>query len=250
MYLTHPLHSDKCNVKVQDLRFSQQSYWGSSVLQCNTVMWPVLGNSENYPPKKKMHCYIPGDLNLQSRGQFLSNAPSHPICLKTAMLVWRFFMLHPLALLIIVVLECTRVWSFVELTYRKKKKEVLGEKHVPVLLCLPQVSHRLDWDWAWTSTVTDQWLNTWALPRPSEILNSSKQFMIIYLLPHRKYSTSKLKTPVGFCVFQANHCPFTMAPYKHIHIYILWHNAEVSYVQADGTYTKHCALNGQKLNNK
>lgn len=154
--------------------------------------------------------------SAKERYFFLSNAPPHPIYLKWRCFVLKFFMLHQLTLLIIVVLEWNWVWSLVELTYRKKRST--GSKTCPsTTLSAPSLSHRLDWDW--TSTVTDQWSNTWALPCPFEALDSSEQFMKIYLPPHRKHSATKLKTPAGFVLFRQTAVLLLWHHTKHTHTF-------------------------------
>lgn len=40
------------------------------------------------------------------------------------------------------------------------------EKPVPVPLCVPQVPHRMAWDWTHASTVTDWRLTAWAMAQP------------------------------------------------------------------------------------
>ena len=53
------------------------------------------------------------------------------------------------------------------------KTEVLGEKPIPVSLCLQQIPHGLTWDRSRVSAVGGRRLTAWALARPNVVLSSS-----------------------------------------------------------------------------
>ena len=53
-------------------------------------------------------------------------------------------------------MDAELLWSC---NYRKTK--VLGENPVPVLLCLPQITHGVAWDCTWACVVRGLWLTAW-----------------------------------------------------------------------------------------
>jgi hypothetical protein len=55
------------------------------------------------------------------------------------------------------------VWRATVEWYWQGKPEELGEKHVPVPLCPPQVPNGLTWARTWASAVTGRQLTTWAI---------------------------------------------------------------------------------------